>query len=247
MSVEPKSAMITNEQLQIASFKRNRIWMLTFADVFTALLAFFVLIMTVTEIETLPPKRAFQKIMHGLHNEVRFIQQRDSLAWMLVENTYSKGIRITIDQTLFENTPLFAPARADLNPRYFPYLNEIARVVEELDLENFNERYHRWVRMIELAGFEVDFTMSVEGHTDAIPLARGARYRDNIELSTFRAYELMNYLQQRVDLDHRIYSIAGYGSFHPITDNPNDGENRRIELYLVPQMIDPPVMDEAEP
>lgn len=244
MSVKPKSAMITYEELQVRSFKRNRIWMMTFADVFTALLTFFVLIMTISEMETIPPKRAYQKIMTGLHNEVRDIKHRDSLAWMQVENTYAKGIRITIDSELFATAPLFAPARADLNPRYFPYLNELSRVLEELKLDEINHRYERWVKMIEQAGFEVTFTMSVEGHTDAIPLASGARYRDNIELSTHRAFELMQYLQARVDLEPSVYSMAGYGSFHPITDNPNDAENRRIELYLVPQMVDPiPVLE----
>lgn len=244
MSVKPNSALITHEQLQISAFKRNRIWMMTFADVFTALLTFFVLIMTVSEMETVPPKRAYQKVMTGLYNEVREIKHRDSLAWMEVENTYSKGIRITIDPELFASAPLFEPARADINPRYFPYLNELSRVLDELELNQINQRYESWVKMIEQAGFKVSFTMSIEGHTDAIPLSPGARYRDNIELSTHRAYELMQYLQARVDLEPSVYSMAGYGSFHPITNNPNDAENRRIELYLVPQMIEPvPVLE----
>jgi chemotaxis protein MotB len=156
---------------------------------------------------------------------------------------FSKGVRISIDPKLFEASPLFAPARADINPRYYPYLNELARVVRELELQRFDQRYQRWIKGIERAGLKLELTIRVEGHTDAIPLAAGARYRDNIELSTFRAYELMSYLQRNVTLPHSIYAIAGYGSFHPITANPNDGENRRIELYIVPQMIEPKALE----
>lgn len=234
-------------QQQKLSIQRNRIWLMTYVSLFTSLLAFFVLIITITEMEGIAPKRAYQKIMGSLYDEVKFIQQRDGLSWMQVENTFSKGVRISIDPVLFESAALFQPARADLNPRYFPYLNELARVLDELDFNNFHRKQQRWIAPIEAAGLEVDLTFRVEGHTDAIPLARGARYRDNIELSTFRAYALMRYLRSRVELPASLYAIAGYGSFHPVTDNPNDGENRRIELYLVPQMLDKKPAIEGQP
>jgi chemotaxis protein MotB len=232
------SALDQFEHQQRMSIRRNRIWLLTYVSLFTSLLAFFVLIITLTELEGIAPKRAYQKIMTSLYDEVKQIQQRDGLDWMQVENTFSKGVRISIDPALFERAPLFEPARADLNPRFYPYLNELARVLEELDFNNFHRKYRRWITAIRSSGMVMDLTFRVEGHTDAIPLAPGARYRDNIELSTFRAYALMDYLSGRVDLKPRLYAIAGYGSFHPVTANPNDAENRRIELYIVPQMLD---------
>lgn len=237
-------AMINHEKSQKLGIKRNRIWLLTFVSLFTSLLAFFVLIITLTEMEGITPKRSYQKIMVGLYNQVKTIQERDGLVWMQVENTFSKGVRISISPGLFESSPLFAPAQAEINPRYYPYLNELARVVRELELQRFDQRYQRWIKGIEGAGLQLELTIRVEGHTDAIPLASGARYRDNIELSTFRAYEFMSYLQRNVtSLPSSIYAIAGYGSFHPISSNPNDGENRRIELYIVPQMIEPKALE----
>lgn len=233
---EQNQALPSDAQHKL-SIHRNRIWLMTYVSLFTSLLAFFVLIITITEMEGVAPKRAYQKVMNGLYQEVSAIQKANGLDWMRVENTFSKGVRVSLDPQLFANSPLFEPARAELNPRFYPYLDELAKLVNELDVQNFNRKYQRWIRAIEGAGLYMDLTFRVEGHTDANPLAVGARYRDNIELSTYRAYALMNYLQSKVSIHPSIYSVAGYGSFHPVLADDKAAENRRIEFYIVPQML----------
>lgn len=224
------------EAAQKQNLVRNRVWMLTFVSLFTSLLAFFILIITITELEGVTAKRSYQKIMNQLYSQALQVQQTQGWQWMQIDNTLSKGIRVVLDPALFASTPLFAPARADINPRYYPYLNEVSQFLRALKLDQLEAGYQRWLSNIERAGFAVELTITIEGHTDSIPLSPGARYRNNIELSTYRAYEVMQFLQADLDWAPRLFSIAGYGSFRPIVENSEDPINRRIEMYIAPQM-----------
>jgi chemotaxis protein MotB len=224
----------SQEQAKMVALQRYRVWLLTFVSLFTSLLAFFVLIITLTEVEGVAPKRSYQKVLGGLYGNLAQIHQQKGMDWLRIENTFAKGVRISFDPELFAQAPLFQSARPDIQPRYFPYLNEIIEALDEADLLNFQQQYARMLATLRANGMEVQLMIRIEGHTDARPLAPTARFRDNVQLSTFRAYEVMNYLQQALEWPESMFAIAGYGSFHPITDNPNDPENRRIEIYVVP-------------
>jgi chemotaxis protein MotB len=224
------------ENAQKQNLIRNRVWMLTFVSLFTSLLAFFILIITITELEGVSAKRSYQKIMNQLYSQALQVQQKQGWQWMQIDNTLSKGVRVVLDPALFATTPLFAPARADINPRYYPYLHEVSQFLAALKLDQLEAGYQRWLSNIERAGFAVDVTITVEGHTDSIPLTAGARFRNNIELSTYRAYEVMQFLQADLNWSPRLFSIAGYGSFRPIVEEGDDPINRRIEIYIAPQM-----------
>jgi chemotaxis protein MotB len=72
----------------------------------------------------------------------------------------------------------------------------------------------------------------VEGHTDNVPLGRGAF--TNWELSVARALAVVRFMQDS-GVDPTRLAAAGYGEFQPIA--PNDtpegrSQNRRIEIVL---------------
>jgi len=89
----------------------------------------------------------------------------------------------------------------------------------------------------------------VEGHTDSIPL-NSPRYASNWELSAARATTVVRYL---IDTDHiqatRLMA-AGFGEFHPIV--PNDTRehralNRRVEIHLLSTGFTSPPPSNATP
>lgn len=95
----------------------------------------------------------------------------------------------------------------------------------------------------------------VEGHTDNVPIAEGARFEDNLELSTARAaftYRKMVDSQALLaDLKNvqgqPIFSVSGYGDNRPVVehDTPTeDRRNRRIDLRF---LMAPPAPEENEP
>jgi chemotaxis protein MotB len=81
----------------------------------------------------------------------------------------------------------------------------------------------------------LDVAVRIEGHTDDTPI-RTVRYESNWELSTARASAVVaRFIQQRVD--PRRLSAAGYGEFHPRASNVTaDGRasNRRVDVVVIP-------------
>jgi chemotaxis protein MotB len=74
----------------------------------------------------------------------------------------------------------------------------------------------------------------VEGHTDNVPI-NTAEFRSNWELSTRRATEVVRYLVEHRGYPPEKISAAGYAEYRPIVKNDgpqNRALNRRIEIIL---------------
>jgi OOP family OmpA-OmpF porin len=79
-------------------------------------------------------------------------------------------------------------------------------------------------RIAELLRQEPALTLTIEGHTDA---HGSAEY--NLELSRRRAVAVMRYLVGHgIDGDRLV--AVGKGKTAPLTDNPFDGQNRRVQF-----------------
>ena len=77
-------------------------------------------------------------------------------------------------------------------------------------------------------------TVRIEGHTDDTPI-RTARYSSNWELSTARASAVVARFIDR-HMDPRRLSAAGYGEFHPRASNATiegRASNRRVDVVVV--------------
>jgi chemotaxis protein MotB len=81
-------------------------------------------------------------------------------------------------------------------------------------------------------------SVSVEGHTDNVPLGKALRERfgDNRALSLLRAKAVADVLE-KAGVDRSRITYAGYGGTRPIAPNSTPegrAENRRVEIRLVP-------------
>lgn len=235
--MKAETILQAEDQKAIQRIKRNQSWQVVYIALFTSLLAFFVLITTLIELEGSQPKRDYQKIVKFLYLDALDTQERLGMNWLQIENTLSKGVKITMQEEVFSSQDLFASGRAKVNPRYLPYINRFVGFLSQLQLQSFQRRHPLLVKSITPSNETFQITIRIEGHTDATPLAKTALYQSNFELSTFRAYAIMNLLQIYSGLPESSFSIAGYGSFHPLTRNPYDSKNRRVEIYLIPQVI----------
>jgi chemotaxis protein MotB len=84
---------------------------------------------------------------------------------------------------------------------------------------------------------DTTFEISVEGHTDNLPI-KNAVYRDNWDLSTYRASSVVRLLIDNKVSPARLTS-SGKGEFHPIATNDSPegrSKNRRTEIILVPDL-----------
>jgi chemotaxis protein MotB len=101
------------------------------------------------------------------------------------------------------------------------------------------------LQMIGQAVAKSDKTLRVVGHTDTEPMAPGAEYATNWELSTARATTVVRYFQEQAGLDPRRLLAAGRGEWMPVASNATAAgrqRNRRITITL----LDPGWLDGAE-
>ncbi|WP_445005363.1 OmpA/MotB family protein [Halomonas mongoliensis] len=117
----------------------------------------------------------------------------------------AQGITLRIDDNL-----LFASGQADLISGADRLLSRLVVLIEEFDGD-----------------------VSVEGHTDSIPIAT-VRFPSNWELSTARAISVLRYLANAGVEEARLRAI-GYADTRPLESNATaEGRaaNRRVELLL---------------
>jgi flagellar motor protein MotB len=102
-------------------------------------------------------------------------------------------------------------------------LSKLARVFAAIDTSNSGQQTYNDIQ--------------IEGHTDETALNRLIYPRNNWELSTARALEVLKFLACEAEqrLDERVMSVNGYASNRPVSKKrrPEDlSKNRRIEIRI---------------
>lgn len=80
----------------------------------------------------------------------------------------------------------------------------------------------------------IDNPIRVEGHTDDLPI-HTSQFPSNWELSTTRATNVLRYLLEH-NLQPKQLSAVGYGEYHPIIPNSNEEsrkKNRRVDIVIL--------------
>ncbi|HEX7388256.1 MAG TPA: OmpA family protein [Castellaniella sp.] len=88
----------------------------------------------------------------------------------------------------------------------------------------------RTAQVLVNAGYDI----TVEGHTDSVPLRSGAAYPSNWELSSARASRVVRYLQANGIAKSHLKAV-GFADSDPIADNGTPegrARNRRVELVV---------------
>ncbi len=84
-----------------------------------------------------------------------------------------------------------------------------------------------------------DIAVLIEGHTDNDPYNGSGPLKDNWDLSTKRATEVLKLLLNNQDIEPERLTAAGRGEFAPIAPNTTTqgkAKNRRIEVVLTPKL-----------
>jgi chemotaxis protein MotB len=239
-------------------------WLLTYADMITLLMALFMVLFSISSVNTskfqslqralddafsgrilpggkglteaggaektpdraaaAPPIPALKVVGQMPPSEARSIQKEDEdfeqlkrqidayakehgIGNQINTSLRSRGlvIRVLTDKLLFDS------AKATVKPPGTELLGSVARLLQT-----------------------DDHTISVEGHTDDLPIAN-AHYPSNWELSTARASSVVRTLAH-AGVFQRRFEAAGYADLHPIDSNstaPGRTRNRRVEIVLL--------------
>ncbi|ANS76060.1 flagellar motor protein [Paenibacillus yonginensis] len=157
---------------------------------------------------------AFRKQEEQLANLMKMIQQyvqENHLDNQIFVTDKPQGIAITLsDQFLFDT------GKAALKPGSEKTLSRLGSLFSKLDTK-----------------------ISIEGHTDSLPIVHSSQYKDNWELSGARALSVLRYFIDTMHLDADHFQYAGYADTHPAADNSTAAgrqKNRRVEITVLRQL-----------
>lgn len=203
-------------------------WLVTYADAITILMAFFVMMFSISE----PSPEKFDEVAGGILEEMdgKNAAKAEALLVMAQEmqetmNSFDESGDASVDRSdegmtfNFKSSSMFKGGSAIVVEDAEPLLDRVAQLVSLMGITNY---------MVE-----------VEGHTDDVPI-KTKQYPSNWELSAARAAAVVRWLIGRGVEPDRLRAI-GYGSTQPVVPNLNeDGEgipenreeNRRIVIKI---------------
>jgi len=82
---------------------------------------------------------------------------------------------------------------------------------------------------------KIDNPVIIEGHTDSTPI-KNAKFPSNWELSTARATNIISYVMKNSKLSPKRLCAVGYGEYMPVADNTSiSGRmlNRRVDIIVL--------------
>lgn len=174
-------------------------WLLSYADLITNLLLFFVLLLTAANLS----KGRMQQIVKGISGtEVPASLEsiRREIDSEIAKKDLQELVRTTITDDGLElslNSGLvFDSGRADIRPE----LEETVRSMLQV-----------------LSPYSSKYSFAVEGHTDSTPLVNGAVFATNWELSSARAIVVRNRLEH-VGVARERIRVEGYADTRPLPE-----------------------------
>jgi chemotaxis protein MotB len=207
-------------------------WLITYADMVTLLLCFFIIMFSMSA----PDMTQFKKVAealreHGFYNDA--IPQEDpyeklkkSLAMSLGASGYDQFMAVSEQNHIvsleMSSSSFFERGSAKFSPQALPMLKLIAEQIAPVAREKM--------------------MISVEGHTDDIPIA-SEQYPSNWELSAARAANVVRYLIASGFPPDKLRAV-GYGDTQPKAPNKdtrgtpipaNQELNRRVVIRMLRQ------------
>jgi len=223
-----------------AAKENSERWLLTYADLITLLMVFFVLLFAMSHTDV----QKFKALAQSLHNALNpnvlsgsqavqlstdggssssLVEEQDfqRLQQVLKQLQNSTGIssvqlssQITNDgiAVTVSGALLFYNGTDQIKPDGIQFLQKLGAYLATLTNN-----------------------IRVEGHTDDVPL-QSAQYPTNWELSAARAVAVVRYFTDDASLDPKRLSAVGYGQYQPIV--PNDTrehreQNRRAVIVIL--------------
>ncbi len=214
-------------------------WLLTYADLITLLLVFFVVMYSISRADegkfaklNASLQRAFNVIVlqgadptalsgdNGPEGGNTMLDDFLGIRTSIMKMAEKMGVQSQVSVTLqpegiaisLSGNLLFDSGRADLRPESTMLLDKVADQLRAVPNE-----------------------VKVEGHTDSIPVDSDL-YPTNWELSAARATAVTRYLAEAAAVPPQRLSAQSYSQFRPLRDNStreNRALNRRVDIIIV--------------
>ncbi|MBD3420591.1 MAG: OmpA family protein [Chitinivibrionales bacterium] len=216
-------------------------YMLTYGDMMTLLLCFFVMLLAMSTID--PAKfmvaaSSFQNAFSGVLESFPTVMiTEDVLTPRLGGNEQNKRMAVEAKRKIEQ-----AIKREKMQDAIKVKVTDSGIAIQIADPVGFDigdaaikpEFFDLLYQLVEIINIDPKAEIRIEGHTDNTPIST-TRFPSNWELSASRALNVLKFMVERTGIDPARMSAVGYGEFRPIAPNTspeNRRKNRRIEIYV---------------
>ncbi len=212
-------------------------WLLTYADLITLLLAFFIVMYSMSQIDA----KKFGKVLEALNGVLR---GGNSITKLNKEIDPSKGHgllklgNLKMLQQVIENKFKILGKQEEVVTE----ITERGLVIHILESALFDEGSsnlkQRAIELLDIVYSDIGDKpnhVRIEGHTDNRSI-KSNLYPSNWELSASRATEVVRYFIDNYNFPADRISALGYGEFRPIKPNntiENRSINRRVDIVIL--------------
>ncbi|GAB7080047.1 OmpA/MotB family protein [Megalodesulfovibrio paquesii] len=218
-------------------------WIVTYADLFTLLFAFFVLLFAMSTLDV-------QRFTDSFTSVRRALGKNESGVFTTKVQSEEGAILETVmlqKQIMAQQRQVFSEIRTFLNRKGVEGL--VSSVFDEGHItlrmpsdvmfapgsaEISAEGRKVIAEMRDIFIQHVDQTINIKGFTDDVPPAPGGRFQDNWELSSMRAVNVLRILLEQ-GVEPKRMTATGLAELEPIVPNTNTENramNRRVEFVL---------------
>lgn len=225
-------------------------WMVTFSDLLTLLLTFFVLLLTMSSMDAKKFKRGF-KLFSGALGPMGMGSKGPIMSkFTIIEPSDMQVKRFLHDEKApKKNTKDIENVKEGIKKRKlgeqikiaFERRGMILIFNEEVMYKPGSAEIHPSAVSVlkEMSSLlkDTSFSIRIEGHTDNVPI-RTALYPSNWELSTARAVRVLETLVGFGEIPPERFSAAAYADTKPLYPNNTQSrraKNRRVEFVLFNQ------------
>ena len=228
-------------------------WLTTFNDLVTLLMVFFVLLFTMSTIDTQKMGEFQYALQSGLgilkagKKASISVSQSQPIDDMSHIRTQAEGgdtkEESELSRKLASAVRKLTEAELGIQVTRNDEGTRLAfedQVLFDFGKDAINPEGFPFLDKIARALADVPYPLRVEGHTDNVPI-RTKRFPSNWELSIARAVNVVKYFAQVSKLDPRRLSAVGYGESRPVAQNDtpsNRAKNRRVEILLLTEDVE---------
>jgi chemotaxis protein MotB len=217
-------------------------WLITYADLITLLLAFFIMMYTFSK-QDAQKYQEVSKSLKTIFTGGSGLLKTGAGGSSMINPSLRAGPDSEVEQQLEQQVQAMAGS-TDRDRSITVFRDERGIVIRIMDRAFFDEGKAELKETAREALKKIAPIMKgsnspvrIEGHTDDVPIRTG-EFRSNWELSVRRATEVVRLLIERYDFPPQRISASGYAEYQPVATNDtpqNRALNRRIEIIVLHQ------------
>lgn len=220
-------------------------WLIPYADMLTLLLALFIVMFAMSQVDKEKLKRVSEQFSviftNGsglLENEgTNIIPAEDSgstnEADNVIEDDKMNSIKNLLEQKI-QSDGYGDKVKIALNKEGLEITIQDAVLFNSGDAAILNKISPLLLQISDMIK-NLDNNIKIVGHTDNVPISN-EKFRSNWDLSAMRAINVMNFMVSTGGMNPEKLSIQAYGEYRPKFDNSTEdgrARNRRVEIFVV--------------